>query len=77
VAQKVEHYEISGYGSARCLARQIGKREVEKLLSQTLGEEENADYLLTEVGKPLLQEASESDYSSKNLSATAKKSQRA
>jgi Mn-containing catalase len=56
-AQKAEHYEIAGYGTARCLARQIGERDVAKLLSQTLGEEESADFLLTEIGKPLLQEA--------------------
>jgi Mn-containing catalase len=30
-AQKVEHYEISGYGTARCLARQLGEREVATL----------------------------------------------
>jgi Mn-containing catalase len=60
-AQKVEHYEISGYGSARCLARQIGEREVATLLSHTLGEEESADYLLTELGKPLMQEALENE----------------
>jgi Mn-containing catalase len=60
-AQKVEHYEISGYGTARCLARQIGEREVSTLLSHTLGEEESADYLLTALGKPLLQEASLAD----------------
>jgi Mn-containing catalase len=57
-AQKVEHYEISGYGTARCLARQIGEREISTLLSHTLGEEQSSDYLLTELGKPLLQEAS-------------------
>jgi len=56
-AQKVEHYEISGYGTARTLALQIGEREVARLLSQTLGEEESADYLLTEISKPILQEA--------------------
>jgi Mn-containing catalase len=56
-AQKVEHYEISGYGTARCLARQIGEREAEKLLSHTLGEEESADFLLTEISKPILQDA--------------------
>jgi Mn-containing catalase len=56
-AQKVEHYEISSYGTARCLARQIGEREVATLLSHTLGEEESSDYLLTELGKPLMQEA--------------------
>jgi ferritin-like metal-binding protein YciE len=55
-AQKVEHYEISGYGTARCIARQIGEREVAVLLSQTLGEEESADYILTAITKPLLQQ---------------------
>jgi Mn-containing catalase len=56
-AQKVEHYEISGYGTVRNLARQIGEREVEKLLSHTLGEEESADFLLTEISKPILHDA--------------------
>jgi ferritin-like metal-binding protein YciE len=56
-AQKVEHYEISGYGTAKCLARQIGEREVAVLLSQTLGEEESADYILTAITKPLLQQS--------------------
>ena len=60
-AQKVEHYEISGYGSARCLARQIGETEVATLLSRTLGEEESADYLLSEIAKPILQQASLED----------------
>ncbi len=56
-AQKVEHYEISGYGTARTLAWQLNEREVARLLGYTLGEEESADYLLTEVSKPLLQQA--------------------
>ncbi|HEX4769988.1 MAG TPA: ferritin-like domain-containing protein [Bryobacteraceae bacterium] len=56
-AQKVEHYEISGYGTAKALARQIGEIEVSKLLMRTLGEEESADYLLTEAAKPLVQTA--------------------
>lgn len=55
-AQKVEHYEISGYGTAHCLARQLGERKVATLLSHTLGEEESADFLLTEITKPLLQQ---------------------
>jgi Mn-containing catalase len=54
-AQKVEHYEISGYGTLRTLARQIGELEVEKLLTRTLGEEEAADFLLSEVAKPIIQ----------------------
>jgi hypothetical protein len=46
-AQKIEHYEISGYGTARAFARELGMSEVEKLLSQTLDEEYEADDLLT------------------------------
>jgi Mn-containing catalase len=76
-AQKVEHYEISGYGTARCLALQIGEREVHALLSRTLGEEESSDYLLTELSKPLLQDASLVNNSSARPAPAAKKSQRA
>ena len=60
-AQKVEHYEISGYGTAKALARQIGAVEVATLLSHTLGEEESSDHLLTVIAKPLLQQASLAD----------------
>jgi len=64
-AQKVEHYEISGYGTLRTLARQIGELEVSKLLTQTLGEEESADFLLSEVAKPILQTGASQDYEAK------------
>ena len=57
-AQKVEHYEISAYGTLRSLARQIGEFDVSELLTHTLGEEERADFLLTEATKPILQQAS-------------------
>lgn len=57
-AQKVEHHEIACYGTARTLARQIGQIEIAKLLSRTLGEEESADFMLSAVGDPLLQQAS-------------------
>ncbi len=60
-AQKVEHYEISGYGTAKTLAMQIEERDVARLLTHTLGEEEAADFLLTELSKPILQEARESN----------------
>jgi len=46
-AQKVEHYEISGYGTARAYAAQLKMPEVEKLLQTTLNEEYKADDLLT------------------------------
>jgi Mn-containing catalase len=60
-AQKIEHYEISGYGTARGLARQLGATDAATLLSHTLGEEERADFLLTTVSKPLLQQATLDD----------------
>jgi Mn-containing catalase len=58
-AQKVEHYEISGYGTLRTIAEQIGNTRVAKLLAQTLSEEEKADKLLTQLSPPLLEEANE------------------
>jgi len=60
-AQKVEHYEISGYGTVRALARQIGEYDAATLLGHSLGEEESTDFLLTEIAKPLLQEATAQD----------------
>jgi Mn-containing catalase len=56
-AQKVEHYEISGYGTARTIAVQIGKPEIAQLLSRTLAEEENADALLTQVAQPMMSQS--------------------
>lgn len=55
-AQKVEHYEIASYGTARALARQMGLRDCARLLSQTLGEEESADFLLTAISDPIVQQ---------------------
>ena len=56
-AQRVEHYEIASYGTVRGLARQIGEIECAKLLSHTLGEEQSADFLLTAISDPLIQQA--------------------
>jgi len=60
-AQRVEHYEIAAYGTARTLARQIREMECSRLLSQTLGEEETTDYLLTTIADPLMQRAALED----------------
>jgi ferritin-like metal-binding protein YciE len=76
-AQKVEHYEISGYGTARSLARQIGERDVATLLSHTLGEEESSDYLLTEISKPILQDATLEDDSPTRAPAANAKARKA
>jgi ferritin-like metal-binding protein YciE len=46
-AQRVEHYEIAGYGCARTFAQHLGHDEVADLLQQTLDEEKGADEKLT------------------------------
>ena len=48
-AQKVEHYEIAGYGSLIALARQLGQDRVAQLLEVTLNEEKEADEKLSQV----------------------------
>jgi Mn-containing catalase len=60
-AQRVEHYEISAYGTARSLARQLGEHDCAVLLSRTLGEEESADFLLTAISDPIVQQLSLDD----------------
>lgn len=56
-AQRVEHYEIAAYGTACAIAEQMERRDIVKLLSQTLAEEEEADQLLSKVAEPLLEQA--------------------
>ena len=56
-AQKVEHYEISAYTTARTIAQQLGQPEIAQLLSKSLAEEENADSVLTDCARPLISEA--------------------
>ena len=53
-AQRVEHYEISGYTTARNLAQQLRHTAVVALLSKSLAEEENADQLLNQVARSLM-----------------------
>ena len=50
-AQKVEHYEIAGYGSLAKWAERIGRRDLQNLLGQTLQEEKAADQKLTELAE--------------------------
>jgi len=53
-AQRVEHYEISGYTTARNLAQQLRHSAIVALLSKSLAEEENADQLLNQVARTLM-----------------------
>ncbi len=50
-AQRVEHYEIAGYGTARTLANQLGLAEAAQLLQETLDEEGRTDKLLTQIAE--------------------------
>jgi ferritin-like metal-binding protein YciE len=53
-AQKVEHYEISGYGSARTHAELLGNDEAVRLLEETLHEEKAADEKLNELATGMI-----------------------
>lgn len=50
-AQKIEHYEIASYGSARDWAKQLGLTNHVSVLQQTLDEEKHADQLLTQIAQ--------------------------
>ena len=58
-AQKIEHYEICGYGTARAYARQLNLGEVAELLEETLNEEYEADDRLTDLAVGGLNEEAE------------------
>ncbi len=48
-AQRVEHYEIAGYGTVRSYAQLLGEQEFARLLEQTLNEEKEADAMLSQI----------------------------
>jgi len=56
-AQKVEHYEIAGYGTARTWATLLGKDDVAALLERTLEEEKEADQKLTSIAENVVNAA--------------------
>ena len=55
--QKIEHYEIAGYGSCATFAEILGKRKAYDLICDILDEEESADKKLTRAAKAHLNEA--------------------
>ena len=57
--QRIEHYEIAGYGCARTYAGLLGHKEDEQMLSQTLDEEGNADKKLTTVAEQINAQANQ------------------
>lgn len=50
-AQRVEHYEMAGYGSVRTYAKELGYKEAADLLQTTLDEEGTTDQLLTKLAE--------------------------
>ena len=52
-AQRVEHYEMAGYGTARTYATLLGEQNAAGLLQQTLNEEKHADQKLTELSEAI------------------------
>lgn len=60
-AQRVEHYEISGYGTARTLAEHLGHSQVARLLDQTLEEESATDEKLTKISMERVLPASDEE----------------
>jgi ferritin-like metal-binding protein YciE len=57
-AQKIEHYEIASYGSARDWAQQLGLNDHVATLQKTLDEEKHADQLLTQISQRANRDAS-------------------
>ena len=53
-AQKIEHYEIAAYGTARTHARMLGHEKVARLLQQTLDEEGETDKKLTAIAERVI-----------------------
>ncbi len=75
-AQRVEHYEIAGYGCVRTYANLLGESEAVSLLEQTLAEEKETDEKLTELAEQInvvAQEAGESESSESDEEKTGNK----
>ena len=61
-AQKVEHYEMASYGTARTYAQVLGESSVARLLAQTLKEEKAADTKLTSIAERSVNEEAASEW---------------
>jgi ferritin-like metal-binding protein YciE len=75
-AQRVEHYEMAAYGTARALAEHLGNTEVVDLLQQTLDEEKEADEKLTTIAMDILSGMSGSDGASNGARSNGRASAR-
>ena len=58
-AQRVEHYEMAGYGTVRTYAQLLGFSDAAQALQQTLNEEGDTDHKLTELAESMINPAAE------------------
>jgi ferritin-like metal-binding protein YciE len=65
-AQKVEHYEMASYGTARTYAQVLGQQQVARLLEQTLKEEKAADRTLTDIAERSVNEDAAQEFQSQS-----------
>jgi ferritin-like metal-binding protein YciE len=65
-AQKVEHYEMASYGTARTYAKVLGEKAIARLLEQTLKEEKNADRTLTKIAEGAVNEDAADEWQSQD-----------
>jgi ferritin-like metal-binding protein YciE len=76
-AQRVEHYEIAGYGTVCAYAEQLGESEQASLLRETLQEEKETDQKLTELSRDINSEAFQAAPASGRHEVGGRKSRRA
>jgi ferritin-like metal-binding protein YciE len=72
-AQRVEHYEIAGYGTVIAMAKQLGESDHAKLLEQTLAEEKETDAKLTSLSQKVNPAADGAAERSKGVAGSQKK----
>jgi ferritin-like metal-binding protein YciE len=72
-AQRVEHYEIAGYGSVKTYADLLGESEASELLAETLQEEKDTDEKLTEAAGTINAEADEEGEEEKEKATSSRR----
>jgi ferritin-like metal-binding protein YciE len=65
--QKIEHYEISSYGTLRTFANTLGEYEAGSLLEETLDEEKEADLRLTDIAESIVNIEAASEGGERNI----------
>ena len=72
-AQRVEHYEIAGYGTVRSMAETLGETDHVSLLEKTLEEEKETDEKLTELAEQINTQANSGNEQQDEASSRDKK----